>query len=304
MQDKGKQIIKYINKSESESESEPEEDIINESEPEETKNNIIIITSNLKEVLESDKRLNTLTIVIDGISNNITTFKDNEGHLWFVGNDVGNMLGFTNTRQSIRTYVEIEDKLNCQEFILKIGNVKKFPTKILKDYLENIDKKTKIINKSGFYSLALNSTLLTAKKFKRWVTGTLLPELDEKGYYFMDKKLEEVVTKIGSLDFKEREVNIIKVCEETNALRIQNKKGEIENKKLEIDTIIYFCEALKKYGGMDDRDDLNTRDRIRNVMVQQPYRAAITYNPDQPSTSQQAIEASQPITDPQGKPRG
>ena len=39
------------------------------------------------------------------------------------------------------------------------------------------------INESGLYSLILSSKLLTAKKFKRWVTFEVLPTIRKTGHY-------------------------------------------------------------------------------------------------------------------------
>ena len=40
-----------------------------------------------------------------------------------------------------------------------------------------------IINESGVYSLVLGSKLPTAKKFKRWVTGEVIPSIRNHGGY-------------------------------------------------------------------------------------------------------------------------
>lgn len=42
---------------------------------------------------------------------------------------------------------------------------------------------TTIINESGLYSLIFGSKLESAKKFKRWVTGEVLPTIRKTGTY-------------------------------------------------------------------------------------------------------------------------
>ena len=79
---------------------------------------------------------------------------DNEP--WFVGKDVANILGYSNTRKAINDHVDEEDK-----------GVTKCDTLGGKQDLI-------VINESGLYSLILSSKLATAKKFKRWVTSEVL----------------------------------------------------------------------------------------------------------------------------------
>ena len=69
---------------------------------------------------------------------------------YFIGKDVANILGYSNTRKAINDHVDEEDK-----------GVTKCDTLGGKQDLI-------VINESGLYSLILSSKLATAKKFKRW----------------------------------------------------------------------------------------------------------------------------------------
>ncbi len=84
---------------------------------------------------------------------------------WFVGKDVADILGYTNSRKAISDHVDDEDK-----------GVTKCDTLGGKQDLT-------IINESGLYSLILSSKLPTAKKFKRWVTSEVLPAIRKTGNY-------------------------------------------------------------------------------------------------------------------------
>ena len=92
---------------------------------------------------------------------------------WFVGKDVAEALGYSNTSKAVINHVETEDK----QFIMldladaQNGNVPKGQTK------------TAVINESGLYSLILSSKLPQAKKFKRWVTSEVLPTIRKTGQY-------------------------------------------------------------------------------------------------------------------------
>ena len=88
---------------------------------------------------------------------------DNEP--WFVGRDVAEVLGYSNTRDAISKHVDEEDK-----------GVAKCDT-------PSGAQQMTIINESGMYSLILSSKLPNAKKFKRWVTGEVLPAIRKTGSY-------------------------------------------------------------------------------------------------------------------------
>lgn len=55
-------------------------------------------------------------------------------------------------------------------------------------------QKVIIINESGLYSLVLSSKLPSAKKFKRWVTGEVLPAIRRHGAYMTEEALEKAIT--------------------------------------------------------------------------------------------------------------
>lgn len=87
------------------------------------------------------------------------------GEPWFVGKDVAEVLGYSNTRDALAKRVDKEDKgvANCDT----LGGNQSLIT----------------INESGLYSLILSSKLPTAKAFKRWVTSEVLPAIRKTGGY-------------------------------------------------------------------------------------------------------------------------
>lgn len=111
-----------------------------------------------------------------------TVLVDNEP--FFVGKDVADVLGYERTDNAIRNHVDEEDKLTHQ--ISASGQ----------------SRNMTIINESGLYSLILKSKLSSAKKFKRWVTSEVLPQIRKHGMYATDELLNnpdlliEVATKL------------------------------------------------------------------------------------------------------------
>ena len=94
-----------------------------------------------------------------------------EGEPWFVGKDVAEALGYSNTRQALKTNVYDEDK--------DVHTV---------DTLCGTQKMT-IINESGLYSLIMSSKLPSAKEFKRWVTSEVLPTIRKQGSYTVQQPM-------------------------------------------------------------------------------------------------------------------
>ena len=104
-----------------------------------------------------------------------------EGEPYFVGKDVAEVLGYSNSRKAIADHVDSEDK------------------GVTKCYTLGGTQQIAIINESGLYSLILSSKLPDAKKFKRWVTSEVLPTIRKHGAYMTDAKAAAIVTDKGSL---------------------------------------------------------------------------------------------------------
>lgn len=103
---------------------------------------------------------------------------------YFVGKDVANILGYRNGSRDINRHVDEEDRQNYQNGTFESP------------------RGLTIINESGLYSLILSSKLPNAKKFKRWVTSEVLPQIRKHGMYATDELLNnpdlliEVATKL------------------------------------------------------------------------------------------------------------
>ena len=93
------------------------------------------------------------------------------GEPWLLGKDIADILGYTNTPKAIRDHVDTEDKLT--ERIVLSGQ----------------NRSVIFINESGFYSLVLSSKLPNAKKFKHWVTGTVLPTIRKTGGFVANEDM-------------------------------------------------------------------------------------------------------------------
>ena len=98
---------------------------------------------------------------------------------WFIGKDVADVLGYSNSRKAMADHVDDEDKKDGVTIRDAIGR----------------NQKAVAINESGLYSLVLSSKLPSAKKFKRWVTSEVLPALRKTGQYVKELSGQELMAK-------------------------------------------------------------------------------------------------------------
>lgn len=125
---------------------------------------------------------------------------------WFVGKDVAIVLGYKNISDALKKHIDKEDK------------------GVAKCYTLGGNQNLVIINESGLYSLILSSKLPNAKKFKRWVTSEVLPEIRKTGGYIDEgatqQQLEQLQQKINMLtNYKIKGDTINDVCSATGLRR-------------------------------------------------------------------------------------
>lgn len=89
-----------------------------------------------------------------------------DGEPWLVGKDVAQALGYKDTVNALKSHVDEEDKRGGWQITTPSG-----------------EQQMTIINESGLYSLVLSSKLPGAKKFRRWVTAEVLPNIRRTGSY-------------------------------------------------------------------------------------------------------------------------
>jgi len=123
---------------------------------------------------------------------------------WFVGKDVADILGYSNSRKALSDHVDDEDKGVTKSDTLG-GN-------------QNIT----IINESGLYSLILKSKKQEAKQFKRWVTSEVLPTIRKHGAYMTDKKAQDVLHGNGLADL------LIQAGEQIKSLEFDKQQLQVE----------------------------------------------------------------------------
>ncbi|PKE55485.1 Bro-N domain-containing protein [Macrococcoides caseolyticum] len=100
-----------------------------------------------------------------------------DGEPYFVGKDVADILGYSNSRKALGDHVDLEDKKDGVTIRDTMGR----------------NQQPTLINESGLYALIFSSRLESAKRFKRWVTSEVLPQIRNKGMYITKATATEMI---------------------------------------------------------------------------------------------------------------
>lgn len=159
-----------------------------------------------------------------------TVIKNNEP--WFVGKDVADILGYSNTRDALSRHVDEEDKADV----------------VIHDGRQN--RNMVAVNESGLYALIFGSKLEKAKDFKRWVTNEVLPSIRKHGTYMTTETIEKALTdpdtiiQLATTLKEEREQRLIA---EQRAKELQ-PKASYYDLVLQNDSVVAISKIAKDYG--------------------------------------------------------
>nr|DAP49404.1 MAG TPA: repressor domain protein [Caudoviricetes sp.] len=159
-----------------------------------------------------------------------------DGAPWFVGKDVADILGYSNTRDALAKHVDGEDKSDVA----------------IRDAIGR-DQSTTVINESGLYSLVLSSKLPAAKAFKRWVTSEVLPTIRRHGLYAIDDIIADPDLGIRALLALKAEREARKALEVENKVKDQQiaelkPKASYYDLILQCSGLLSVTEIAKDYG--------------------------------------------------------
>ena len=149
------------------------------------------------------------------MENNVQIFNNEEfgkirtvninGEPWFVGKDVAEALGYSNTRKALADHVDEDDKTDGVTIRDSIGR----------------EQAPVLINESGLYSLILSSKMPNARRFKRWVTSEILPTIRKHGVYATDELIANPDLAIAAFTALKEEREKNRLLEQTTAVQKQ-----------------------------------------------------------------------------------
>lgn len=138
----------------------------------------------------------------------VRVLTDEQGEPWFVGKDVAQVLGYSDTNKAVAMHVDNEDKKLNDKTSSSFGQ-----------------RGATLINESGLYSLILSSKLPQAREFKRWVTSEVLPQIRRTGGYIpVDDTDDEKLILAKAVGIFQRTVR------EKDRI-IETQRGELETVK-------------------------------------------------------------------------
>lgn len=189
---------------------------------------------------------------------------DNEP--WFVGKDVAVSLGYTDINHSILDHVDEEDRTNSKT---QGQNDPEFG-----------QRGTWLINESGLYSLVMSSKLATAKRFKRWVTGEVLPAIRKTGGYIQGEESmsdDDLIARALVMAQKKIELREQQLKEKDAQLELQKPKVDFADHVTDSDNAIdmgTFAKYAQKQGITMGRNTLFKWLRDQGVLMDNnvPYQ--------------------------------
>lgn len=162
--------------------------------------------------------------------------------VWFVGKDVAEALGYSNSSKAVSVHVGEEDRiLKVLEADSQNGNV--------------VKTQTALINESGLYALIFGSKLESAKRFKHWVTSEVLPAIRKNGSYQLAPQGEELLA-LAVIEAKKTIDSLKDQCKFLGEQAVENQKliSELQPKANYVDKILQskslvtITQIAKDYG--------------------------------------------------------
>lgn len=179
---------------------------------------------------------------------------------WFVGKEIAEMLGYSNSRKALADHVKDNHK-----------GVTKCDTLGGKQQLT-------IIDEAGFYSLVLRSKLPQAEQFQEWVTSEVLPAIRKHKMYLTPETAKEAMD--------DPSVFLAKAMLVANDV-IEQQKTKIVEQRQEILKLTPKAEKYDKYMKAEDSYTISdvammnglSPDKLFNYLrnigwLRKPYRGA------------------------------
>lgn len=189
-----------------------------------------------------------------------------DGEPWFVGKDVAEALGYSNTRDALATHVMDEDK---NTVVISDGKRRGNPNQV-------------IINESGLYALIFGSKLDSAKRFKHWVTSEVLPQIRRTGTYQKPMTPQEMMrVQLGMIDGHEERITHLENTMTIDYEQQQELKKTVNKRVIEVlggKKALAYKEMSKKVFSECNHDIQDYfRVNSRNNIPTKRYQEAVEY---------------------------
>ena len=195
-----------------------------------------------------------------------------DGEPWFVGKDIAEALGYSNTRDALATHVMDEDK---NTVAISDGKRRGNPNQV-------------IINESGVYALIFGSKLDSAKRFKHWVTSEVLPQIRKTGTYQKPMTPQEMMrVQLGMIDGHEERITHLENTMTIDYRQQQELKKAVNKRVMDVlggKRAPAYKEISKKVFSECNHDiqdyfDVNSRNNVPVSRFQEALQYVEAWNP-------------------------
>ncbi|MDF8375188.1 phage antirepressor [Weissella paramesenteroides] len=159
---------------------------------------------------------------------------------WFVGKDVANILGYSNTNDALTKHVNSKDRRGSQ-VTTPSGT-----------------QQMTVINEAGLYDLIFDAARQSrnsemkrvAGEFRDWTTHEVLPSIRKHGAYLTNEKIEEILLspdtliKVATELKNEREKNVLL----TQQVSESRPKADYYDKIMQSKSLVTITQIAKDYG--------------------------------------------------------
>ena len=193
-----------------------------------------------------------MTAIFETLNENFIIFEknkigiiiDDNDKIWFNGNELTKAIGYSDSRDAIRSHTDKLDRIQIKNIIHSL-DIKQHP-------------QTVYISEAGLYKLILRSKLKSSKKFSDWVTNDVLPSIRKYGYYKMKKSYENEKNDL---------LKKINYLEKQNKLMLNDMKKEKYPDGALVYILDYSDDDPNEPGiyRLGKTDDLNKRKKIYNT---------------------------------------
>ncbi|WP_418562923.1 BRO family protein [Phascolarctobacterium faecium] len=150
-----------------------------------------------------------------------------DGEPWFVGKEIAEKLGYSNSRKALADHVKDNHK----------------NTVTIRDGITRGNPNQVIIDEAGFYSLVLRSKLPQAEQFQEWVTSEVLPAIRKHKMYLTPETAKEAI--------EEPSVFLAKAMLVANNV-IDQQKAKLEAQAHQINQLKPKAKIYDKYMNAED----------------------------------------------------
>lgn len=202
-----------------------------------------------------------------GLFGRLTTFTNNEGEVYFVGDEVTKALGYARSRDAIAQHCKgaVKHRVGVVTGITSNGT----------PATQEVEKN--IIPERDLYRLVMRSKKPEAEKFEEWVVGEVLPTIRKNGSYSVKQSFNIPTTYAEALMLAAKQAEQIEKQEKT--LAIQAPKVEFADQLLKSTNAIDLGTAVKAMNLNYGRNTFFAKLRDLKILdlKNMPYQRFIDY---------------------------